>query len=86
MEGDYFGADGLTAFFKAMAAKTGASVDVQPVSATPVGNELLVVHIRGTMCLDGTSVMTDAAIVWRIVDGHIAEAWGIPAVFTPPAL
>lgn len=81
MHGDYAGADGLKAFFKRMAQKTSGSFRVRPVSVTPVGNELLVVHVRDTMALDGASLETDAVVVWRIVDGRIAEAWDIPAVF-----
>lgn len=82
VQGDYVGVDGLKAFFKALAEKTEGSFNVQPVSVTPVGNELLVVHVRDMMTLEGTSVVTDAVVVWRIVDGHITEAWDIPAVFT----
>ena len=87
MHGDYVGVDGLKAFFRAMAGKTKGSFNVQPVSVTPVGNELLVVHVRDTMGLEGASLETDAVVVWRIVDGQITEAWDIPAVFAkPPAL
>ena len=84
VQGDYVGVEGLKAFFKAMAGKTKGSFNVQPVSVTPVGNELLVVHVQDTMDLGGVSVETDAVVVWRIVDGKIAEAWDIPAVFTGP--
>ena len=86
VHGDYVGIDGLKAFFGAMAGKTEGSFNVQPVSVTPVGNELLVVHVRDTMDLEGASLETDAVVVWRIMDGQIAEAWDIPAVFTtlPP--
>jgi uncharacterized protein len=82
VQGDYVGVEGLKAFFKAMAGKTKGSFNVQPVSVTPVGNELLVVHVQDTMDLGGVSVETDAVVVWRIVGGKITEAWDIPAVFT----
>ena len=85
VQGDYVGVDGLKAFFAALAEKTDGSFNVQPVSATPVGNELLVVHVQDTMHLDGALVETDAVVVWRIVNGQITEAWDIPAVFTTPA-
>ncbi|MEO1292997.1 MAG: nuclear transport factor 2 family protein [Pseudomonadota bacterium] len=85
LQGDYRGIDGLKAFFGAMAAKTDGSFKVHPVSVTPVGNELLVVHVRDTMNLGGAPLVTDAVVVWRIVNGKIAEAWDIPAVFSPPA-
>ena len=54
------------------------------MSVTHVGNELLVAHVRDIMTLEGASVETDAVVVWRIVDGQIAEALDIPAVFTTP--
>ncbi len=84
IQGDYTGVDGLKAFFGAMAGKTEGSFNVEPVSVTPVGNELLVVHVRDTMDLEGATLETDAVVVWRIVGGRIAEAWDIPAVFTTP--
>ena len=85
VQGDYIGVDGLKAFFKTMAEKTGGSFNVRPVSVAPVGDELLVVQVKDTMDLEGTSLVIDAVVVWRIVDGRITEAWDIPAVFTAPA-
>lgn len=85
VQGDYIGVDGLKAFFNAISEKTKGSFNVQPVSVTPVGNELLVVHVQDTMDLEGRSLVTDAVVVWRIVDGKISEAWDIPAVFTAQA-
>ncbi|MEM1431294.1 MAG: nuclear transport factor 2 family protein [Pseudomonadota bacterium] len=82
--GDYKGVDGLKAFFGALAEKTEGSFNVRPVAVTPVGNELLVVHVHDTMIFEGAPFETDAVVVWRIVDGKIAEAWDIPAVFTAP--
>ena len=82
--GDYHGVAGLKAFFGALAGTTGGTFNVQPVSVTPIGQELLVAHVRDTMVLDGAAVETDAIVVWRIVNGKIAEAWDIPAVFTAP--
>ena len=84
VQGDYVGVEGLKAFFGAMGAKTGGSFNVQPMSVTPIGDELLVVHVRDTMSLDGEALEVDAVVVWRIVAGQIREAWDIPAVFTKP--
>ncbi|MDJ0823541.1 MAG: nuclear transport factor 2 family protein [Paracoccaceae bacterium] len=84
LQGDYHGVDGLKRFFAAMAGKTQGSFNVQPVSVTPVGNELLVVHVRDVMVLEGAPITTDAVVVWRIVNGQIAEAWDIPAVYAVP--
>ena len=45
-------------------------------------NELVVVHVKDTMVLEGSPIEIDAVVVWRMVDGRIAEAWDIPAVHT----
>ncbi|MDJ0824185.1 MAG: nuclear transport factor 2 family protein [Rhodobacter sp.] len=84
LQGDYSGVDGLKAFFGAMAKRTKGSFNVQPVSITPVGNELIVVHVRDVMQLEGEALEVDAVVVWRIVNGQISEAWDIPAVYTTP--
>ncbi len=85
VQGDYLGVEGLKKFFASMAGQTKGSFNVQPVSVTPVGDEMLVVHVRDIMTLDGQPLQTDAVIVWRIVNGLLTEAWDIPAVFTPPS-
>ena len=84
VHGDYAGVDGLKAFFDALSRTTKGSFNVRPVSVTPVGNELLVVHVQDMMNLEGVPLETDAVVVWRIVDGRFTEAWDIPAVFSPP--
>lgn len=35
------------------------------------------------MAFGDMSIELDAIVVWRIVGGHLAEAWDIPAVNTP---
>ena len=83
LQGDYVGTDGLQDFFKKMAQMSEGTFKVNPVSTTAVGDELVVVHVKDTMVLDGRPMEIDAVVVWRIVDGEIAEAWDIPAVNTP---
>ena len=85
IQGDYLGVEGLKTFFATLAGQTKGSLNVQPVSVTPVGDELLVVHVQDRMTLDGQPLQTDAVVVWRIVNGLLAEAWDIPAVFVPPS-
>ena len=85
IQGDYLGVEGLKTFFATLAGQTKGSFNVQPVSVTPVGDELLVVHVQDRMTLDGQPLQADAVVVWRIVNGLLAEAWDIPAVFTPPS-
>ena len=80
LQGDHVGGDGLQAFFEEMAKLTHGTFKVNPVSIIPVGDELVVVHSRNTMTLEGEAIEFDAVVVWRIVNGRIAEAWDIPAV------
>ena len=80
IQGDYVGLAGLASFFEAMQGRTGGSFSVEPVSITAVGDELVVTHVKDTMTLDDQVLEVDAIVVWRFVDGRIAEAWDIPAV------
>lgn len=79
LEGDFSGVEGLKRFFGALAVDTGGTFHVEPVSATPIGNEFVVVHVRDTMEHEGSPIALDAVVVWRIVGGKLAEAWDIPA-------
>ena len=83
LQGDYVGRTGLQDFFEKMGNLTEGSFKVNPVSITTVGDELVVVHVKDTMVLEGTPIEIDAVVVWRIVDGKIVEAWDIPAVHHP---
>ena len=82
VEGDYIGVDGLKKFFATIAGKTDGTFKVEPISTTPIGEELIVVHVRDTMELEENSIAVDVVVVWRIVEGKIAEAWDIPSAFT----
>ena len=82
IQGDYVGLTGFQAFFEKMNALTGGTFQIEPISITPVGDELVVVHVKDRMILEGRPIEIDAVVVWRIVDDHIAEAWDIPAVHT----
>ncbi len=82
VEGDYVGVEELKRFFKLIAQETDGTFKVEPVSATPIGDELIVVHARDTMVRKGNSFALDVVVVWRIVEGRIAEAWDIPSAFT----
>lgn len=80
LQGDYVGPDGVQAFFERIAERTQGTFHVEPVAVTPVGDELLVVQSKNTMVLDGNRIEVDVVVVWRIVDGRIAEVWDIPSV------
>jgi len=83
--GDYIGVDGLKKFFATISGKTDGTFKVEPISATPIGEELIVVHARDTLELEENSIAVDVVVVWRIVEGKIAEAWDIPSAFTSAA-
>ena len=81
MQGDYVGLDGLRAFFTRIGGTSKGTFRVNPVSATAVGDELVMTHTRNTLTLDGTPIETDVAVIWRIVDGRIGEIWDIPSAY-----
>lgn len=74
IEGDYVGVTGLKKFVQGLHGQTAGTFEVEPVNATPIGDELILVHVRNSMQYNGESISIDAAVVWRIVDGQFAEA------------
>ena len=48
LHGDHVGRDGLENFFEKMHGLTGGTFKINPVSATPVGDELVVVQSKNT--------------------------------------
>ena len=77
LEGDHVGPEGIRAFFETLAAKSHGTFRIEPVSAVPVGKELVVVQSRNTLTLENSVVTVDVVVVWRIVDGQIVEVWDI---------
>jgi len=45
------------------------------MSATPVGDKLVVMHSRHMLTCEGRCVSVDDVVVWRIVDGRVVEIW-----------
>ncbi len=82
IQGDYVGVEGLKDFFETISGISKGTFKLEPVSATPVGEELVVVQARNTLEFDGKTNTVDVVVVWRIVDGQFAEAWDIPSAFT----
>ena len=82
MHGDYQGREGFMEFFGKIGGKTEGTFKVTPLSITPMGDELVVTHVKDNMTLKGQQIQLDAVVVWRIVDGKIKEAWDIPAIYT----
>jgi uncharacterized protein len=82
VQGYYVGLTGVRTFFEKVRVLTDDTFQVEPISITTVGDELVVTHTKNRMILQGQSIVTDVVVVWRIVDGHIAEVWDIPSVHT----
>jgi len=81
LQGDYVGLTGIRTFFEKIASVSKGTFTVNPVTVTPVGNELVVVHSKNTMTLENETIETDVVVVWRFVDGRITEVWDIPSVY-----
>ncbi|QFT92370.1 SnoaL-like domain protein [Roseovarius sp. THAF9] len=77
LQGDHVGREAIGAFFAALAEKSRGTFRIEPVSATPVGPELVVVQSRNTLTLGGRSVTVDVVVVWRIVADRVLEVWDI---------
>ena len=80
IQGDYVGLTGIRTLFEKIASVSKGTFKVNPISATPAGDELVVVHSKNTITLEGEKIETDVVVVWRFVDGRIAEVWDIPSV------
>ena len=70
LEGDYVGLGGLQAFFEKLGGVTGGTFEVEPISITPYGDELVVTHVRDRLVVGGAPIEIDAVVVWRIVGGQ----------------
>lgn len=77
LTGDYLGPAGIGAFFAKLAEKSQGTFKIEPVSATPVGPELVVVQSRNTLTLEARIITVDVVVVWRAVEGRIQEVWDI---------
>lgn len=82
VQGDYTGLRGLRNFFDTLGELTEGTFAVEPISATAVGDELVVTHVKDRMTWGHQLIELDAVVVWRVVDSCIAEAWDIPSVYT----
>ena len=80
IHGDYVGRAGVQTFFERVAQRTG-TFEISPISVTVVGDELLVAHNQNTLTMQGRKIETDVVVVFRVVEGHIAEVWDIPSVY-----
>lgn len=82
LQGDYVGLADIRDFFQKIGALSEGTFRIEPVSATAVGNELVVVHTRNSLTFDNQPITMDVVVVWRIVNGRVTEVWDIPSVYT----
>ena len=82
LEGNYQGVSGLKSFFSKLSEKGNGAFQVNPVDVRAAGDELVFVQVCNQLAMEGGPIEFDAIVVYRIVDGKIAEAWDIPAVHT----
>lgn len=80
LQGDYVGLTGVQSFFSKLAEQSRGTFKVNPISLTAVGNELVVAQCQNTLVLDEEQIVTDVVVVWRFVEGRIAEVWDIPSL------
>lgn len=81
IHGDYNGAKGLQDFFEKLKVLTNGTFQGQKLSITAIGDELVVIQLKHRMTLENQAIKVDAVVVFRIVDGYIAEGWDIPAIY-----
>ncbi|MGS4883422.1 nuclear transport factor 2 family protein [Roseibium sp. MB-4] len=82
LHGDYTGIEQIADFFESLKQRSAGTFTVLPRDARAIGNELVVVETQNSLVLDGSRLTFEVAIVWRIIDGQIAEVWDIPAINT----
>lgn len=82
LQGDYVGPQGMGEFFQRLHGMTAGTFRVEPQSATPVGDELVVVTTINSLTLNGESMRFHVVLVWRIVEGRITEIWDVPSIYT----
>ena len=84
LEGDYRGIEGLKGFFAKLAETSKGSFQANVIDSRAVGDELVVTQTCNRLkleALEGDTIETDVVVVWRIVNGKIAEGWDIPTVY-----
>ena len=86
LEGDYPGIEGLKEFFGKLSQGRTGNFQVNVIDARPVGDELVVTQVCNQLDLEGNAIEFDAVVVWRILNGKIAEGWDVPAINTVRAV
>jgi ketosteroid isomerase-like protein len=58
---------------------TDGTFSVEPIEIWPAGPELVMAHLVVSMTTDGVARSVDTAVIYRIVDGLIVEAFDVPS-------
>lgn len=74
IHGDYTGLKGFQGFLKQLETLTSRTFQIEPVSITTIGDELVVTYVKDKMTLENRAIEPDAVIIWRIANDRIIEA------------
>ncbi|MEJ8560838.1 nuclear transport factor 2 family protein [Yoonia sp. GPGPB17] len=80
LAGSYNGLTGIADFFRKVRSYGNGSFQVNPRGAWAVGDELVVVQTRNRLGDGATAIEFDVVLVWRVIEGKVAEVWDIPSV------
>ncbi len=69
LQGDYVGINGIRSFYEKLGAVTAGTFQVEPISIAAMGDELVVMHKKNRLSVQGQLIETDVVLVWRIVYG-----------------
>lgn len=81
LQGDYHGIEGYKEFFAKLAEMSSSNLQVNVIDTQVVGDELIIVQTCNRLVHKGDTLEFDVVVVWRIVNGKIAEGWDIPSVY-----
>ncbi len=84
LHGDYHGIEGFKHFFVKLNEISNGSFRAKVINRSVVGDELVIIQTCNRLALEafeGETIETNVIVVWRIVNGKIAEGWDIPSVY-----
>ena len=63
-------------------ALSEGTFQVEPISLTPFGDELVAAFATVRLTAAGADLVIDSLLVWRVFGDQVHEAWDIPSVNT----
>jgi len=81
LHGDHHGFEGFKDFFAKLNKKSKGSFEKKVINQHVVGDELVIIQTCNSLVFEGKTIEIDVVVVWRIVDGKIAEGWDIPSIY-----